>query len=310
MIILVTGANSGIGLGGALALAKDPANTVVIAARSADKNEAAVRRIQEQTGNQNVVAMRLDLSSLENVASFAEAFKAVFNQLDGLVCNAGIVTDGYAQSADGYELTFATNHLGHFLLIQLLLPLLEQTQQTTGRKPHVVLVSSFAHHLRFLSSSFITNHSLRVSDTNLASVMMRQKPDGYGWWPFWLSFDSTLAYSNSKVLNAVTGFHLAHNQTVANVSVYDPGWVPTDICYSRGWVMGFFFQLWACVFWLIWKRASTVERSGGFVARLVSGEGKNGIYYSVEEEEEWADLDKHEGFGLMVWNESLALCEN
>ena len=67
--------------------------------------------------------MKLDLSSLDSVREFAKAFKKEFSQLDILICNAGVISPGKykSKSADGFELHFAVNHLGHFLLTNLLL---------------------------------------------------------------------------------------------------------------------------------------------------------------------------------------------
>ncbi len=123
---IVTGANSGVGLETARALALAGAH-VVLACRNTDKGEQAAQTI---TGD--VVVEALDLSDLSSVRSFAERVE----QVDVLINNAGIMGVPFSRSADGVELQFATNHLGHYALANLLLP------RITDR---VVVVSSIAH---------------------------------------------------------------------------------------------------------------------------------------------------------------------
>ncbi|MER6948952.1 oxidoreductase [Nonomuraea sp. NPDC000554] len=132
---IVTGANSGIGLPTALELARHGAR-VVVAARSAEKGEAAVARLRQAVPGAEISFGRLDLADLASVRTFA----AGVDRVDLLINNAGIGMIGRAETKDGFELQFGTNHLGHFALTGLLLPLLVAVPGA-----RVVTVSSDAH---------------------------------------------------------------------------------------------------------------------------------------------------------------------
>ncbi|GGT27751.1 oxidoreductase [Nonomuraea spiralis] len=136
---IVTGANSGIGLPTARELARRGAR-VVVATRSADKGEAAVAEIRRAVPGADVVHGGLDLADQSSVRSFAATVGDTMDKLDLLVNNAGIAMIPRRMTKDGWELQFGTNHLGHFALTGLLLPLL-----LAAPKPRVVTVSSEAH---------------------------------------------------------------------------------------------------------------------------------------------------------------------
>lgn len=138
-VAIVTGGNSGIGFEAAKALAAKGAK-VVVAARSEARGRQAVEAIQAATNNTAVELMLLDLASLDSVRAFAEAFTSRFDRLDLLINNAGVMMPkAREETADGFELQFGTNHLGHFALTLRLLPLLVRTDDS-----RVVNVSSSA----------------------------------------------------------------------------------------------------------------------------------------------------------------------
>jgi NAD(P)-dependent dehydrogenase (short-subunit alcohol dehydrogenase family) len=117
---IVTGATSGIGKAIALGLAKS-GETVVIVARNAGRGEATREEIKSQTQNQNVDLQIGDLSSLASVRKLAGAIQSKYPRLDVLINDAGVFKRTRLVSVDGFELMFATNHLGPFLLTNLLL---------------------------------------------------------------------------------------------------------------------------------------------------------------------------------------------
>ena len=137
---LITGGNTGIGLSTATALARD-GGRVFIACRSAAAGETAVARIKAASGSDDVRLLMLDLASLSSVRACAAEFLALDEPLHVLVNNAG-VGGQRGLSADGFELHFAVNHLGHFALTQLLLDRLA----ASGPGTRVVNVSSEAHY--------------------------------------------------------------------------------------------------------------------------------------------------------------------
>ena len=120
-VAVVTGGNSGIGYEAALALAGKGAR-VILAVRSAEKGQAAVTAIQRAHPGAQAEVMALDLSNLESVRRFAETFLQRFETLPLLINNAGVMALPYTRTADGFEMQFGTNHLGHFALTGLLMP--------------------------------------------------------------------------------------------------------------------------------------------------------------------------------------------
>lgn len=138
-ICIVTGGNTGIGKATVAGLAERGA-TVVIACRDAGKGRAALDEVATKTGSKDLHVMTLDLASLASVRAFAAAFMSQFTRLDVLVENAGVMTSKRQVTADGLEMDFGVNHVGHFLLTDLLLPLLKASAPS-----RIVVVSSGLH---------------------------------------------------------------------------------------------------------------------------------------------------------------------
>lgn len=138
-LAVITGSNIGLGLETAKALAGKGC-AVVLACRNLPKAEAAKVQILALHPQAQVECMALDLSSLRSVRAFAQAFSQNHSTLDLLINNAGIMMPPYALSEDGFESQLAANHLGHFALTGLLLPLLIATPGS-----RIVSLSSLAH---------------------------------------------------------------------------------------------------------------------------------------------------------------------
>lgn len=137
--VLITGANSGIGFEAAKALATKGAE-VILAVRNPQRGEAAKQAILTHSPQAFVQVMSLDLSSQARVRAFADEVTKRYDYLDLLINNAGVMAPPYTRTEDGFELQFGTNHLGHFALTGLVLPML---QTVPGSR--VVIVSSLAH---------------------------------------------------------------------------------------------------------------------------------------------------------------------
>jgi NAD(P)-dependent dehydrogenase (short-subunit alcohol dehydrogenase family) len=139
---VVTGANSGLGLVTARELARAGAH-VVLACRNTEKGEAALRDCTAATPDDGQLELEeLDLASLDSVRAFAERFRSGHDGLDLLVNNAGVMATPRRHTADGFELQFGTNHLGHFALTGLLIGELEGRDDA-----RVVTLSSGAHRI-------------------------------------------------------------------------------------------------------------------------------------------------------------------
>jgi NAD(P)-dependent dehydrogenase (short-subunit alcohol dehydrogenase family) len=198
---VVTGANSGIGWHTAAELARHGAD-VTLAVRSPDKGEAAAAQMREGAAGTVRVA-RVDLGSLASVQEFAEAWDG---PLGLLVNNAGLMSPPrYRETADGHELQFGTNHLGHFALTGRLLPAL-----LAAPASRVVTVSSIAHH------------------QGRADVVEGNPAGRYSPAP---------TYGNSKLANLLFAFELQRRASLAGVSLTStaahPGVASTGLVTSE-----------------------------------------------------------------------------
>lgn len=174
-IVLVTGATSGIGEVTARELARQGAH-VIILARNGDKAEHTRRAIVAATGNQQVEVVLADLSVLQQVRDVATQLHSAYPHLDVLVNNAGLMFGAARElSADGYEMTLATNHLGPFLLTGLLLDLLQKSPAA-----RIVNVASMAYRfskptLDDIQSAHYYNPLWEYGNTKLWNIMFTQE---------------------------------------------------------------------------------------------------------------------------------------
>jgi NAD(P)-dependent dehydrogenase (short-subunit alcohol dehydrogenase family) len=197
---IVTGANSGIGYEAALQLAGKGAH-VVLACRDQGKGRAAAASIAAAHPAATVAVMELDLADLKSVRRFADAVRAEYPAVHGLCNNAGVMAIPYRRTADGFEMQFGTNHLGHFALTGLLL---ERLLATPGAR--VVSVSSNAHKFG----------SMRWDDL--------QWERGYRKW---------FAYSQSKLANLLFALELQRRLEAADAAAISvachPGYAATNL---------------------------------------------------------------------------------
>jgi NAD(P)-dependent dehydrogenase (short-subunit alcohol dehydrogenase family) len=200
-IVLITGANSGIGKAASLALAKMGAQVVMVA-RNKERGEAARAEIVKESGNSSVDLLLADLSSLESVRQLSREFQSKYPRLDVLVNNAGLFNQRRNVTVDGYENTFETNYLSSFLLSNLLLDLLKKSAPS-----RIINVSSVGHY----------NGHINFDDLNLEK--------NYGGWK---------AYGQSKLALVLFTHQLAKKLegTGVTVNALHPGTVATHI-WSR-----------------------------------------------------------------------------
>ena len=192
---IVTGSNSGIGRAAAAALAAAGAN-VVLAVRATDKGEQAAATMSGRTE-----VRRLDLASLESVREFAAGWDG--GEIDLLINNAGVMVPPLSRTAEGFELQFGTNHLGHFALTNLLL------EQVSGR---VVTVSSTGH---------------RIGRIDFDDLNWERR-----------SYRAWQAYGQSKLANLLFTAELQRRLTEAGSTVLamaaHPGYAATNLQFHSG----------------------------------------------------------------------------
>lgn len=227
-IAVVTGSNSGIGEVTARQLAKQGAE-VVLACRDHALAEAAMRRIQKEVPGAKLEWIPLSLGSLASVRAFAAEFTKRHAELHLLINNAGVMNTPPGKTEDGFETQLGVNHLGHFLLTELLLPTLK---------------SSAPSRIVNLSSCFHDRAMGRPGDIHFDDLFFeRTKYDGW------------TAYAQSKLANLLHAKELSrrlHGTNVTAVSVH-PGWVRTRLMrhsmpiWLQDWVvrpaLGLFGQL-------------------------------------------------------------------
>jgi NAD(P)-dependent dehydrogenase (short-subunit alcohol dehydrogenase family) len=211
---IITGGNAGLGYQCARAIAADRAWHIVIASRDAGRAAAAAAQIRAATGNPHIEALPLDLASLASVRAFAAAYGAGPRPpLAALVCNAGVqVARGISYTADGFETMFGVNHLGHFLLVNLLLGQL-------AAPARVVVVSSGTHDPRSIDGRF--NAPIYRGAAALAWPERPGAPQMIG----------IRRYATSKLCNLLFAYELDRRLRAAGrrgitVNAYDPGATP------------------------------------------------------------------------------------
>jgi NAD(P)-dependent dehydrogenase (short-subunit alcohol dehydrogenase family) len=200
-VAIVTGSSSGIGYETAHVLA-DKNATVIIAVRNLQRGNTAADKIRAEHESADVRVMELDLANLESVGSFTAKFKENFDRLDLLINNAGVMMPPYSKTADGFELQFGTNHLGHYALTGLLIDLVLKTENS-----RIVTVSSTGH----------KSGKLDFDDLNWEKRKYKKMQ----------------TYADSKIANLYFTYELqrrlekAGSKTIAVVS--HPGWTATEL---------------------------------------------------------------------------------
>lgn len=271
-ICLVTGATNGIGYQTALALARMGA-TVIVVGRNKAKGEAVVAAIQQKTGNKAVESMTADLSSMAEVRRLAQEFKAKYQKLHVLINNAGAIFFGRQTSVDGYEMTFALNHLSYFLLTQLLLNVLK-----TSAPSRIVNVSSDAHR-SYIPKSGIDFDNLQGEKRYLGIA----------------------AYSQSKLANILFTYELARRLegTGITANVLHPGLVQSGFAKNTNNVII------KAVFTLMQGIAGMNAEKGAqtsvYVATAPELEGVSGKYFDKKKMAKSSQLSYDQAVWARLW---------
>ncbi len=262
-VVLITGATNGIGKEAARQIAQTGA-TVVVAGRNAKKLTQVVAELQQQTGNPQIDGLLADLSTVAGMRSLAEQFLARYQRLDVLLNNAGALFTERKLTVDGYERTFALNHLSYFLVTQLLLDLLKSSAPA-----RIVNVSSGVH----------TGGQIRFDDLHGAS---RYAP--------------LRAYSQSKLANLMFTFEQAKRLAESNVTVnaLHPGMVQTGFGRSNQGLIG---RVTGIVLGLLQRVQGIGVKEGAdtavYLACSPAVEGITGAYWYKRQQEQ-SSPDSHD----------------
>lgn len=313
--VVITGGNSGLGYACAAALlaSTDAVSWhVILACRNQERGHAAARRLKRTAGTGGrVEAMTLDLASLASVGGFADELAARLKSgeiptLYGLVCNAGVQSwTSRSFTADGFEATFGVNHLGHFLLVKLLLPLLDS-------RARIVVVASGVHdpENNWGLPAPAWNDPAALSRGELGDAAAPDKPIAHG----------QRLYTTSKLANIYFTYALArHLPPGATANAFDPGLTPgtgltRDAPAPIRVIATHVLPRAIPLLRRIYKTSNvhTVEESGRSMARLVIDPGLAGItgkYYQEQQEVRSSAESYDESRAEELWRTSITLTE-
>lgn len=290
--VLITGGTGTLGFEAAKAIGAAGDRHMVLTGRDEAAARTAAERITAATGAP-ATGLALDLASLADVRRFAaELPTRRLPPLESIVCNAGIqVVRGISFTADGFETTFAVNHLAHFLLVNLLLPELTDA----GR---IVLVASDTHDPKRLTGM------PAPSDPNGASLARPPRTD---------TESATTAgrrrYTTSKLCNVLTAYELARRFDRVRVNAFDPGLMPgTGLAREYGRVQAFGWRyLLPALTVLPGLNAHTPRRSAAALARLVTDPefaATTGKYFSAGRETRSSEQSYDRAAAAELWSSS------
>jgi NAD(P)-dependent dehydrogenase (short-subunit alcohol dehydrogenase family) len=271
-VCMVTGATDGIGLATAQQLA-DMGASVIVVGRSAEKGEAVVSRIKARNGSQNVDFMRCDLSSQASIRQLGRDFKDRSQPLHVLINNAGVMNMQRLVTVDGFETTFAVNHLAYFLLTNLLLDVLKASAPA-----RIVNVSSAVH----------TDGTIDFDN------LQGEK-----------RYSMMTAYPRSKLANALFTYALAKRLqgTGVTANALHPGVIRTGLGADTGPVFGTAMRL----FRLFLKSAERGAETSVYLASSPEVEGVTGQYFDNKTAVKSSPSSYDEALGERLWQVSTQL---
>ncbi|XP_053720975.1 retinol dehydrogenase 13-like isoform X1 [Synchiropus splendidus] len=276
--VVVTGANTGIGKETARELAKR-GGRIIMGCRDMEKCEAAAKEIRGSTLNPHVYACRLDLASMKSIREFADRINEKEKRVDVLINNAGIMRCPAWKTEDGFDMQFGVNHLGHFLLTNLLLDKLKESAPS-----RVINLSSLAH---------------IVGKLDFDDLNWEKK-----------KFDTKQAYCQSKLANVLFTRELARRLEGSGVSVnaLHPGIVATELGRHTGLHQSqFSSSVLSPFFTMLVKSPEMGAQPSVYLAVAEEMEGVTGRYYDVMVEKEPAPQALDQEVAHRLWEVSSRL---
>ncbi|XP_060799939.1 dehydrogenase/reductase SDR family member 13b.1 [Neoarius graeffei] len=277
--VIITGSNTGIGRETAVDLARRGAR-VILACRSIVRAEAALAIVKRESQSNNVVVMQLDLASQKSVRSFAETFLKTEKRLDILINNAGVYMHGTTE--DGLGLMFGVNHIGHFLLTNLLLDRLQECGPS-----RIVTVSSMCHNFGNLDFNLLSTHKEFGKGNSI--------------------IDGFRIYSNSKLCNVLFTHELAKRLQGTPVTCYSlhPGAINSEL--ARNLQPGFKKVL-KFIGALFFKDVEAGAQTTLYCALQEGIEGLSGQYFSNCEVKNVSAKAQDDAVAKKLWEVSEKFC--
>ncbi|MDP4094497.1 MAG: SDR family NAD(P)-dependent oxidoreductase [Bacillota bacterium] len=268
--IIITGGNAGLGYECAKNIAKAYKDSlIVLACRNVEKAKIAMDSVKKESVNNNITVLELDLASLESVRSFIRTFlNSNFPPLYSIVCNAGLqIVNGIKYTKDGFEATFGVNHLGHFVLVNMLL----EKIVNSGR---IIFVSSDTH-------DPLQKTGMPEPIYDKAEFLAYPGKSV-------VTLSGTQRYTTSKLCNIYCAYELderIRSQTTRSIAVnaFNPGMMPgTGLARDYGLIARFAWKYILPVMTLLKRNVNTVSKSGRALASLVTNaefENVTGKYF-------------------------------
>jgi NAD(P)-dependent dehydrogenase (short-subunit alcohol dehydrogenase family) len=268
-IVMITGANSGIGKATALALARMGA-TIVMVCRNRERGEIAQIEIKESTENQNIDLLIADLSSQQDIWILVDNFKNKYQKLHVLTNNAGIVLRKRQISVDGIEVQFAVNFLAPFLLTNLLLDILKAS--TPAR---VINVSSAIH---------------KRGHINFDDLQSEQK------------YSAFKAYGISKLALTMITYEFARRfkDTGITFNAVHPGFISTNLGRDYNWFIRGMMKVMS-------KKPEKGAETSIYLASSPEVEGITGKYFASKQQKPSSDESYDETVASRLWDVSVEL---
>ncbi|KAK5881079.1 hypothetical protein CesoFtcFv8_021928 [Champsocephalus esox] len=276
--VVITGANTGIGKETARDLAKR-GGRIIMGCRDMEKCETAAKEIRGNTLNPHVYACQLDLASMKSIREFAEKIKQKEQRVDVLINNAGVMRCPEGKTEDGFDMQFGVNHLGHFLLTNLLLDKLKESAPS-----RVINLASLAH---------------IVGKMDFEDLHWEKK-----------KFDTKQAYCQSKLANVLFTRELAKRLqgTGVTVNAVHPGVVATELGrHTNLHQSRFSTTVLSPFFTLLVKSPELGAQPSIYLAVSEEVEGVTGAYYDVMTEKEPWPQALDEDVALRLWEVSSRL---
>ncbi|MBN3282445.1 RDH13 dehydrogenase, partial [Polyodon spathula] len=276
--VVITGANTGIGKETARELARR-GGRIIMCCRDMVKCENAAKEIRGETLSHNVYARHLDLASIKSIREFANNINKEEERVDILINNAGIMRCPHWQTEDGFEMQFGVNHLGHFLLTNLLLDKMKRSAPS-----RIINVSSLAH---------------VVGEMDFNDLNWEKK-----------KYNTKVAYCQSKLANVLFTKELARQLqgTGVTVNALHPGVVETELGRHTGMHQSQFSStVLGPLFYLLVKSPNQGAQPSIFLAVAEEVDGVSGKYFDVLKEKEPAPQAQDAEAARQLWQISARL---